>query len=230
MRRRIGNPGASAAPTEPRRGEAGQHDVRRTPARDRVDDGNPERVVMAMTGHKTRATFDRYSIASTKDIDVLACPRCGGLLWLIATVEDADAIRAILGSLVASQSSWAGHRRPCRDHPRGGDRSLSVRHPDPGSPSSVRSRHRAVPSAAPAPVVRPKIALDTVVVRTVGGAGHRGRRECWGGGAGAENGRVCHDTGLHGRASRCSKGASVAFAPGAAVADCGCSRPSWTRG
>jgi integrase len=45
------------------------HDLRRTAARDRVDDGTPERVVMAMTGHKTRAMFDRYSIASTKDIE-----------------------------------------------------------------------------------------------------------------------------------------------------------------
>lgn len=44
------------------------HDLRRTAARDRVDDNTPERVVMAMTGHKTRAMFDRYSIASTKDI------------------------------------------------------------------------------------------------------------------------------------------------------------------
>jgi len=44
------------------------HDFRRTAARDRVDDGTPERVVMAMTGHKTRAMFDRYSMASTKDI------------------------------------------------------------------------------------------------------------------------------------------------------------------
>ena len=38
-------------------------------ARDRVDDGTPERVVMAMTGHRTRAMFDRYSIASTTDIE-----------------------------------------------------------------------------------------------------------------------------------------------------------------
>jgi len=33
------------------------------------------------------------------DIDVLACPRCGGRLRLIATVEDPSAIRAILASL-----------------------------------------------------------------------------------------------------------------------------------
>jgi integrase len=44
------------------------HDFRRTAARDRVDDSTPERVVMAMTGHQTRAMFDRYSIASTQDI------------------------------------------------------------------------------------------------------------------------------------------------------------------
>jgi len=36
------------------------------------------------------------------DIDVLACPRCGGRLRLIATVEDPDAVRAILGALAGS--------------------------------------------------------------------------------------------------------------------------------
>jgi uncharacterized protein YbaR (Trm112 family) len=36
------------------------------------------------------------------DIDVLACPRCGGRLRLIATVEDLDAIRAILAALAES--------------------------------------------------------------------------------------------------------------------------------
>lgn len=34
---------------------------------------------------------------------MLACPRCGGRLRLIATVEDSDAIRAILGALAESQ-------------------------------------------------------------------------------------------------------------------------------
>jgi hypothetical protein len=37
------------------------------------------------------------------DIDVLACPRCGGRLRLIATVEDPEAIRAILGALAESE-------------------------------------------------------------------------------------------------------------------------------
>jgi hypothetical protein len=38
------------------------------------------------------------------DIDVLACPRCGGRLRLIATVEDPDAIRAILAALAVSRA------------------------------------------------------------------------------------------------------------------------------
>ena len=36
------------------------------------------------------------------DIDVLACPRCGGRMRLIATVEDPEAIRAILAALALS--------------------------------------------------------------------------------------------------------------------------------
>jgi uncharacterized protein YbaR (Trm112 family) len=36
------------------------------------------------------------------DIDVLACPRCGGRLRLLGTIEDPAAIRAILDSLAAS--------------------------------------------------------------------------------------------------------------------------------
>ena len=41
------------------------------------------------------------------DIDVLACARCGGSLRLIATAEDADGIRAILGCSPRQRSSWA---------------------------------------------------------------------------------------------------------------------------
>jgi hypothetical protein len=38
------------------------------------------------------------------DIDVLACPRCGGRLRLISTVEDPDAVRAILAALDESRA------------------------------------------------------------------------------------------------------------------------------
>jgi hypothetical protein len=37
------------------------------------------------------------------DIDVLACPRCGGRRRLIATVEDPDAIPAILAARAISR-------------------------------------------------------------------------------------------------------------------------------
>jgi uncharacterized protein YbaR (Trm112 family) len=43
------------------------------------------------------------------DVDVLACPRCGGRLRLIATVENPEAIRAILA--VASREE-AGRAPP----------------------------------------------------------------------------------------------------------------------
>ena len=36
------------------------------------------------------------------EIDVLACPRCGGRLRLIATVEDPRAIREVLDALAFS--------------------------------------------------------------------------------------------------------------------------------
>jgi hypothetical protein len=36
------------------------------------------------------------------DLDVLACPRCGGRWRLLGTVEDPDAIRAILAAVAVS--------------------------------------------------------------------------------------------------------------------------------
>jgi hypothetical protein len=36
------------------------------------------------------------------DVDVLACPRCGGRLRWLGTIEDPVAIRAILDSLAVS--------------------------------------------------------------------------------------------------------------------------------
>ena len=92
-------------------GLAGQHfhDLRRSAIRNMVRGGTPERVAMAISGHKTRSTFDRYNIVSEADL-ALAAERTDAY---VAKRREAAPRIVALASIQREHGQWGGQRGVC---------------------------------------------------------------------------------------------------------------------
>jgi integrase len=88
------------------------HDLRRTGVRNLIRAGNPERVAMAISGHKTRSVFDRYNITSEADLQEAAVR----LDEYIAKAAKIDSSRGLGTPKGTPQGDEQSEERSCQDN------------------------------------------------------------------------------------------------------------------
>jgi integrase len=81
------------------------HDLRRTGVRNLVGAGVPERVAMAISGHKTSSVFDRYNIVSERDLHD-AARKVSSYISEADKAHDGDNLGTI------EQSKWGSRGSP----------------------------------------------------------------------------------------------------------------------
>ena len=109
----VASPNPALAADESQRGRRGPARSTRPPVVASVaTDANGKPMARPDVRHWAWAALMRRAF----DIDVLACPRCGGRLRSVATVEAPDVIQAIQAALFESRE-LAGRAPPCAGSP-----------------------------------------------------------------------------------------------------------------